>query len=272
MLPHPARMCKHMRWGLMQRFPNGHDIVFGDSINTDHLQWNGRDTAVLPEGSGMAALVAYLKATVTNGVAPSEQQLYDYIKAHHEALGVSEPARGGNDKLYGGDGNDILYGQGGNDELYGGQGSDTLHGGLGNDLLIGGEGDDILIGGAGNDTFKWVSGDAGTAALPAVDVVRDFGLGGSDPDGKDVLDLGSLLQGEEASDADLTKFLNITKDGADTVVKISSTGVLGADGAGFDQKIILEDVDLTSGNSADQSQLIKQLIQQGKITMDGNHS
>ena len=23
MLPHPARMCKHMRWGLMQRFPNG---------------------------------------------------------------------------------------------------------------------------------------------------------------------------------------------------------------------------------------------------------
>ena len=22
MLPHPARMCKHMRWGLMQRFPS----------------------------------------------------------------------------------------------------------------------------------------------------------------------------------------------------------------------------------------------------------
>ncbi|KAB0583367.1 DUF4113 domain-containing protein [Comamonas kerstersii] len=22
MLPHPARMCKHMRWGLMQRFLN----------------------------------------------------------------------------------------------------------------------------------------------------------------------------------------------------------------------------------------------------------
>lgn len=21
MLPHPARMCKHMRWGFMQRFP-----------------------------------------------------------------------------------------------------------------------------------------------------------------------------------------------------------------------------------------------------------
>ena len=23
MLLHPARMCKHMRWGLMQRFPKG---------------------------------------------------------------------------------------------------------------------------------------------------------------------------------------------------------------------------------------------------------
>lgn len=250
----------------------GNDIVFGDVINTDALQWTGRDMSTLPNGSGMSALTAFLKATVTSGVEPTDQQIYDYIRDHHQQFDVASDTRGGNDKLYGGDGNDILYGQGGNDELYGGQGSDTLHGGLGNDLLIGGEGDDILIGGAGNDTFKWGSGDAGTAALPAVDVVRDFGLGGSDPDGKDVLDLGSLLQGEEASDADLTKFLNITKDGADTVVKISSTGVLGSDGAGFDQKIILEDVDLTSGNSADQSQLIKQLIQQGKITMDGNHS
>ncbi len=250
----------------------GNDIVFGDVINTDALQWTGRDMSTLPNGSGMSALTAFLKATVTSGVEPTDQQIYDYIRDHHQQFDVASDTRGGNDKLYGGDGNDILYGQGGNDELYGGQGSDTLHGGLGNDLLIGGEGDDILIGGAGNDTFKWGAGDAGTAALPAVDVVRDFGVGGSDPNGKDVLDLGSLLQGEEASDADLTKFLNITKDGADTVVKISSTGVLGSDGAGFDQKIILEDVDLTSGNSADQSQLIKQLIQQGKITMDGNHS
>ena len=29
MLPHPARMCKHMRWGLMQRFPKkGNEISF----------------------------------------------------------------------------------------------------------------------------------------------------------------------------------------------------------------------------------------------------
>ena len=29
MLPHPARMCKHMRWGLMQRFPNASKSVIG---------------------------------------------------------------------------------------------------------------------------------------------------------------------------------------------------------------------------------------------------
>lgn len=33
MLPHPARMCKHMRWGLMQRFPssNSHTQQFSSS-------------------------------------------------------------------------------------------------------------------------------------------------------------------------------------------------------------------------------------------------
>ena len=28
MLPHPARMCKHMRWGLMQRFLSGGYAIF----------------------------------------------------------------------------------------------------------------------------------------------------------------------------------------------------------------------------------------------------
>ena len=27
MLPHPARMCKHMRWGLMQRFLNSRELM-----------------------------------------------------------------------------------------------------------------------------------------------------------------------------------------------------------------------------------------------------
>jgi len=62
-----------------------------------------------------------------------------------------------------------------------------------------GSGDDTLIGGAGDDEFIWMAGDEGTVAEPAHDIVNDFGLGGSDPNGKDVLDLSDLLQGEENS-------------------------------------------------------------------------
>ncbi|WP_260674778.1 immunoglobulin-like domain-containing protein [Comamonas aquatica] len=225
---------------------DGHDIVFGDSINTDHLQWTGRDMAA---GSGMSALVAYLKATVTNGAAPSEQQVYDYIKDHHEALGVSEAGRGGNDTLSGGAGNDILYGQGGND------------------TLIGGEGDDILIGGTGNDTFKWMAGDAGSVSAPAKDVVKDFGTG------SDKLDLSDLLDGEHShsSTFNLTDYLYVSTETVagqtNTVIKVSSTGDLGADGAGFDQQITLENVNLVHGVT-DQTQLINSLIQQGKLHVD----
>ena len=39
---------------------------------------------------------------------------------------------------------------------------------------MGGKGDDILIGGDDNDTFKWLSGNQGTAGTPYVDSVQDF--------------------------------------------------------------------------------------------------
>ncbi|MEG0151428.1 MAG: type I secretion C-terminal target domain-containing protein, partial [Comamonas sp.] len=128
------------------------------------------------------------------------------------------------DKLYGGSGNDVLQG---------GAGNDTLDGGAGNDVLIGGKGDDILIGGAGYDSFVWKFGDQGTAAAAAKDVINDFGMGGTDPNGKDVLDLRDLLQGEQNS-TDLSKYLNFSTSNGDTVLKVSSGGVLGSGGSGYD--------------------------------------
>ncbi|WP_370513860.1 type I secretion C-terminal target domain-containing protein [Comamonas sp. CAH-2] len=252
---------------------DGHDIVFGDVINTDALQWAGRDMTALPNGSGMLALTAFLKATVTGGVEPTDQQVYDYIRDHHQQFDVASDTRGGNDKLYGGEGNDILYGQGGNDELYGGNGDDKLYGGTGNDKLdggagndwlLGGRGDDILTGGAGDDTFVWKLGDAGTAAAPALDRVTDFG------NGNDKLDLSDLLVGEhsDAGSFNLTQFLHIGTETVagqtNTVIKVSSTGVLGAGGAGFDQQITLENVNLV-GSETSQAQIISNLIEQGKL-------
>ena len=248
----------------------GNDIIFGDAINTDALTWVGRDMTALPAGSGMSALVAYLKATETGGAEPTQQELHDYIKTHHAALGLSEAGRGGDDTLIGGAGDDTLYGQGGND---------TLYGDAGDDVLVGGKGNDTLYGGAGDDEFVWLLGDEGTVDTPAVDTIMDFGtattLGTTTGNGKDVLVLNELLVGEEDA-TDLSKFLHVENNvQGDTVVKISTDGNLEADGGNFNQAIVLKGVDLVDGaavdTSADQNALIKQLIQAGKITMDGHN-
>lgn len=245
----------------------GNDILFGDALNTSNLPWGQDGYPDKPAGDmpgGLAELRAFLKEV--NGHSPSDAELHDYISRHHEMFNVKDDANGGDDKLYGGEGNDILYGQGGNDELYGGtgddvlyggSGDDTLDGGEGNDWLIGGSGNDILIGGAGDDTFIWLDGDAGTVNAPARDEVQDFG------DGNDKLDLRDLLQGEE--DGDLTDYLSISKEGTDTVIKVSTNGKLGE---GHDQEIVLKDTDL--GDLTDQGALIRQLIDQGKLVVDGH--
>jgi len=187
----------------------------------------------------------------------------------------------GNDKLYGGSGNDLLAAGAGNNELYGGEGDDTLHGGPGDDLLVGGKGNDVLAAGGGNTTtFAWMEGDAGTVDAPALDTILDF-IGS----GARVLNLADLLQDEENS-GDLSKYLNFSLDTSNwqtviktpesetiiesnyqTVIKVSSTGDLQADGSGYDQMIMLVGVDLANGSS-DQNAIIKALIDQGKLVVD----
>ncbi|WP_220458827.1 type I secretion C-terminal target domain-containing protein [Comamonas testosteroni] len=166
---------------------------------------------------------------------------------------------------------DHLVGTNDSEILMAGSGNDTLNGGKGNDVLVGGKGDDTLIGGEGDDIFLWLKGDQGTTAAPAKDVINDFGKGGSDVNGNDVLDLHDLLQGEEKS-SDLSQFLNFSKSGADTVLKVSTDGNLGATGSNYDQLITFKGVDLTAGHSltttADQNALIKELIDQGKLKID----
>ncbi|WP_100752357.1 Ig-like domain-containing protein [Vibrio salilacus] len=180
----------------------GDDILFGDTINTDNLPWDENGLTrpeSLPDGSGVDALTTFLE--MKNGAAPSDIDLYQYIKDNHALFNVDGDTRGGNDILKGGEGDDILYGQGGDD------------------ILIGGLGNDILIGGDGADIFKWV--DMATEH----DRVTDF-----DATENDKLDLADLFN--DVSREDITELLDELVTGSDHIgetdsVKISVTEASG---------------------------------------------
>lgn len=222
---------------------DGNDIIFGDTINTDALSWEGRE---LPEGSGMAALKEFLKVS-SGGNEPTEQQLYDYIKAGQAEFNVADDTRGGDDTLYGGKGDDILYGQGGDD------------------ILVGGKGDDILFGGAGADTFKWDLNDQGTSDNPAEDQVMDFHMGEFGVDGEaDRLDLADLLQDESSGSID--EYIFAEQQGDDTVLHVKSGGGLTSDGSNADQMIVLKGVEMPQGGNS--SDFIQSMLDNDQLKID----
>jgi VCBS repeat-containing protein len=173
---------------------DGNDILFGDVINFGTAQ-------------GTAAIKAFAES---NGATIADDKaLHQYITEHvNELITLSNNSStagssGGTDTLIGGNGDDILFGQGGND------------------ILIGGRGNDILIGGKGADSFVWKQGDTGS------DVIKDFvkDVNPTTGNGGDKIDLSDLLQGENGNNVnDLTKYLQITNDGKDTTIEVSSAG------------------------------------------------
>ncbi|WP_447649050.1 retention module-containing protein [Pseudomonas abietaniphila] len=181
---------------------DGNDILFGDLISYNTLQ-------------GTAALKAFAADTLHVNVSTiDDKALHQFLSSHVDEvshLATASNTTGladGNDTLLGGNGDDILFGQGGND---------ILNGGNGNDILIGGKGNDTLTGGAGADTFAWKAGDTNSGGF---DVIKDFHASEGDK-----LDLSDLLQGENGNDLNnLSKYLQITNDGTDTTIQVSSTG------------------------------------------------
>jgi VCBS repeat-containing protein len=223
---------------------DGNDIIFGDTINTDALAWTG-NAAGTHNGQGLQGLMDYL--TATNGHTATTAEMYDYIKAHSDAFNVAGDTRGGDDVIHGGAGNDLIYGQGGSDTVVGGAGNDTLYGG------------------AGSDTFKWELHDQGTVANPATDTIKDFS-NAAVASGGDVLNLNELLQ--NPTDGDLSKYLHFTKDsGGNTVINVSTTGDVAHNA--FDQKIVLQGVDLTNNGGSTDAAIINDLLAKGKLT--GHH-
>ncbi|MGG5870982.1 retention module-containing protein [Pseudomonas peli] len=175
----------------------GHDIIFGDSLNTDHLAWAG-NPAGSHDGQGYQALLDFLQASNGGGV-PSVEQVRGYIVENAMTLNLSSDPRGGADLLVGGAGNDVLFGQGGSD------------------TLIGGMGDDLLLGGSGADAFVWSAGNQGH------DRILDFTLGGS---AGDALDLSDLLSGETSGNlSDYLNFAVVDNGGSlSTLISVSPSG------------------------------------------------
>jgi len=272
-------------------------IIFGDVINTDNLPWGMDGNPSKPDGDpGLDALKYFLAAPSQLGHPPTDAELHAWITQHHALLNTEDDSPWGDDDfieggmysniiyagpgddyvtggfgdnvIYGGAGNDLLVGSGKNNWLYGGSGNDQLHGHGENNWLYGGKGDDYLLTTGGNTMLVWLKGDAGTVDAPARDQVAGFDqfLPNTYPINKDTLDLRDLLIDEETH-SDLSQYLNITFDGADTVINVSTTGVLHADGSGFGQVITLLNVDVTDGVT-DQKQLIENLIQAGKLLID----
>ncbi|MEX0827704.1 MAG: type I secretion C-terminal target domain-containing protein, partial [Haliea sp.] len=102
----------------------------------------------------------------------------------------------------------------------------------------------VLLASEGDDVFAF---DLAAASDTPADI-RITGFGDS---GNDALDLRDLLLGEEAEGADLTSYLKVDYDGANTVIEVSSSGGFEGnqgDAARVDQTITLEGVDLVMGN------------------------
>ncbi|WP_220250952.1 DUF5801 repeats-in-toxin domain-containing protein [Billgrantia montanilacus] len=214
---------------------DGDDILFGDTVSSDHLSWVNGDTgeafnAGEHDGLGFNGLIEFLRWDSdigNNGATPSENQIMGYIRENWSQLIDTTREDGGNNTLDGGAGDDILIG---------GAGDDILIGGAGDDILIGGAGDDILIGGLGADTFVWNLGDEGEEGEAAIDTVKDFSL-----EEGDSLDLSDLL-----SDGNGPEHLRFeAEEGGSTTLYISTEGNFGSNEDSFnsdlaDQVIVLE--------------------------------
>jgi Ca2+-binding RTX toxin-like protein len=157
--------------------------------------------------------------------------------------------------LKAGAGADTLIGSANSEVLSGGEGNDLLVAGAANDILVGGSGDDVLTGGGGSDVFVWRAADSGR------DTVTDFtaGVGG------DVLDLGSVLEGEHGTAESLGSYLSFSYDGLNTTITIDADGQGPAAPA---QSIVLQSVDLTANNTLTNAAIISNLLTEGNLRVD----
>ena len=170
--------------------------------------------------------------------------------------------------------------------LTGNDGDNALSGLAGDDRLLGGMGNDTLTGGLNNDIFEWNLVDKGTAGSPAVDTITDFVYTGNATGTvarTDALDLRDLLSGEASTElntgsvpniGNLLNYLDININGANTEIRISSTGGFSGgtySAAAEDQRIVLTGVNLYTATGAvagNETDLIQRLLANGSLVVD----
>jgi trimeric autotransporter adhesin len=119
----------------------------------------------------------------------------------------------GNDTVTGSSYADYLYGGDDNDTLFGGDGNDYLYGDAGNDILRFSNGVDTVSGGAGADTFMFDATNTNS------DTISDFNLSQSDK-----IDISDILQGYDPLTHAITDFVQITTNGANSILKVDTNG------------------------------------------------
>lgn len=224
----------------------GDDLVFGDTVNSDGLEWVNGDSGEefssgKHNGLGYEGLYEFLKWSPEfgNGIAPSADEVKAYVLANTASLMNLERQDGGTDELYGEEGDDVLIG------------------GAGQDVLVGGKGDDMLWGGLDSDQFVWETADA---EAPSVDRIEDFTLGTTDQ--ADKLDLSGLLIDGAASD--LSSYLVAVDEGEDILLKIKTGGGIDASGSNADLTIELGGL----GAAGSGEQVLQQMIDDGQLIVD----
>lgn len=218
------------------------------------------------------ATVAVASGSFSDAMGNSSEFASALSMGVNTVVGETLTGGSGDDTLIGGTGNDILYGDEGKDHLEGGLGNDALYGEEGKDSLKGGLGNDLLYGGEGKDILAWSLEDIGTPGNPAVDTIADF------KHQNDRIDLSSLLEGVEVGQRDignLLSYINVGKEGSDTVLHISSQG--GFDNGEYhpgkeDQRIVIENVDLTvqAGSDVDQARTLLNMLKNDNLNVNGD--
>ncbi|MGG4605426.1 Ig-like domain-containing protein, partial [Paenalcaligenes sp. Me131] len=252
----------------------GDNIIFGDAINVQNLDWNvisgGKPGDVSDKGLDALKHYLFLLHGLDNQSDVTLNHIYDFIRENPDVFNVVGETQGGNDVITTGDGNDIIYAGGGNDIIHAGAGDDVIYAQSGTNLIVGGKGNDVMYSGSGDDTFAWLLGDEGTVDVPAHDVIYDFGTGSGSEFGSDVVDLSGMLKGSGISPDNLEHYLQVSFDSATnkTIMNINTKGDLDVDGGNANQIIELDGVDLVGAAGQSQADLINSLIQQGKLNID----
>ena len=129
-------------------------VVGGDGVDRLALSGNGDWTILRGEVSSTGPSAQRVDLSTVEEISivagPGENDL-DALGA---TVDLTVHARGGDDRLGGGNGDDLLDGGEGSDAIAGRDGDDRLAGNGGPDVLSGGAGDDQLLGGGGDDVCR----------------------------------------------------------------------------------------------------------------------